>query len=282
MLTDVGLQDLLRTGYEASDIDFVAHSIEHMNRAVYFMARFLSESQYRFISSVELQDRIDNQLWTSGISPEKRFNAVDWFSAEWTKAKKKQATEYFADEYLELFDRNGEEPTWYRIKPALFERVVAILSELHPPAISKTIAETNVPDPRTQDAARGSTGDVTFSGTQRTTVQELSALADQLDRDGIFDPTNLQDAQVRVLRAVAVREGQPRFRAALLSAYGSRCAITECDAAPALEAAHIKPYESAMTNVVSNGILLRADIHTLFDLNLIGIRPRREDRAHLE
>lgn len=70
-----------------------------------------------------------------------------------------------------------------------------------------------------------------------------------------------------------VREGQPQFRAALLEAYGGRCAITGCDAAPALEAAHIKPYEGVMTNVVNNGILLRADIHTLFDLDLIGIDP---------
>ncbi|EOB3111711.1 HNH endonuclease, partial [Yersinia enterocolitica] len=46
------------------------------------------------------------------------------------------------------------------------------------------------------------------------------------------------------------------------------CALTEL-----LEAAHIHPYKGAHTNVVSNGLLLRADIHTLFDLGLINIDP---------
>jgi predicted restriction endonuclease len=40
-----------------------------------------------------------------------------------------------------------------------------------------------------------------------------------------------------------------------------------------LEAAHIKPYKGSKTNHVTNGLLLRADIHTLFDLNLLGINP---------
>jgi predicted restriction endonuclease len=59
----------------------------------------------------------------------------------------------------------------------------------------------------------------------------------------------------------------------LISAYGGRCAVTGCDAEAALEAAHIMPYLGPKTNHVSNGLLLRADVHTLFDLDLIGIDP---------
>jgi hypothetical protein len=51
------------------------------------------------------------------------------------------------------------------------------------------------------------------------------------------------------------------------------CAITACDAADALEAAHIVPYCGEQSNHAANGLLLRADLHTLFDLDLIGIEP---------
>ncbi|MEH1902346.1 MAG: HNH endonuclease [Nostoc sp.] len=59
----------------------------------------------------------------------------------------------------------------------------------------------------------------------------------------------------------------------MLEAYNYRCAITGCDAQEALEAAHIIPYSETENNHPSNGLLLRADIHTLFDLNLITINP---------
>ncbi len=47
----------------------------------------------------------------------------------------------------------------------------------------------------------------------------------------------------------------------------------DCDAEAALEAAHIFPFRGADTNHIKNGLLLRADIHTLFDLHLISIDP---------
>ncbi|WP_247547497.1 HNH endonuclease signature motif containing protein [Bradyrhizobium sp. 177] len=62
-------------------------------------------------------------------------------------------------------------------------------------------------------------------------------------------------------------------RKKLLGAY-KRCAITGCDAVEALEAAHIAPYRGDHTDHVQNGLLLRADIHSLFDLGLLSIDPR--------
>ena len=79
------------------------------------------------------------------------------------------------------------------------------------------------------------------------------------------------DARVRALRAIAVRQGQPAFRAVLLDAYESRCAITGCQVLPLLDAAHIKPYKGEYTNRADNGLLLRTDLHTLFDLGLVWI-----------
>jgi hypothetical protein len=71
----------------------------------------------------------------------------------------------------------------------------------------------------------------------------------------------------------AVRQGQGKFRLDLLDAYGSRCAATDYDVSEGLEAAHIRPYRGAHTNETRNGILLRADIHNLFDYGIIGVDP---------
>jgi 5-methylcytosine-specific restriction protein A len=86
-----------------------------------------------------------------------------------------------------------------------------------------------------------------------------------------FDPKDIEEAKERVARSIALRRGQPKFRKKLLRAYESSCAVTGTSIPEVLEAAHIIPYISEKTNHVTNGILLRADIHTLFDLGLIGI-----------
>ncbi len=98
---------------------------------------------------------------------------------------------------------------------------------------------------------------------------ELKHESQLLENEGYF----IGDDRVRILREVAQRQGQVAFRQALIKAYNFRCAVTGCDAIPALEAAHISPYEGTHSNQVSNGLLLRADIHTLFDLNFLKIDP---------
>jgi putative restriction endonuclease len=90
---------------------------------------------------------------------------------------------------------------------------------------------------------------------------------------GLFDTSNVIDARARVIAQVVQRRGQPQFRNRLLIAYENRCAISACDAPQALEACHIFPYLGAHTNVTTNGLLLRADLHTIFDLGLIAVNP---------
>ena len=70
-----------------------------------------------------------------------------------------------------------------------------------------------------------------------------------------------------------MRQGQTKFRIDLLDAYGTHCAATNYDVAEGLEAAHIRPYRGAHTNETRNGLLLRADIHNLFDYGIIGVDP---------
>ena len=88
-----------------------------------------------------------------------------------------------------------------------------------------------------------------------------------------FDASNLADARRREVRAIAVRRGQPAFRRQVLEAYGGICAISGCSTRAVLEAAHIISYRGDHTNHVCNGILLRTDLHTLFDMNLLRIEP---------
>lgn len=86
-----------------------------------------------------------------------------------------------------------------------------------------------------------------------------------------FNPQNVGDSRRKVLAEICRRQGQSGFREMLCRAYENTCAITGCTLLPVLEAAHIHPYKGQHTNIASNGLLLRADIHTLFDLYLIAI-----------
>lgn len=102
---------------------------------------------------------------------------------------------------------------------------------------------------------------------------ELDEIAASLPDDLALETDTAPDARRRIMRSVVVRRGQPAFRNALMEAYGGACAISGCTVRAVLEAAHILPYRGPHTNEVSNGLLLRADLHTLFDLGLISIDP---------
>lgn len=82
-----------------------------------------------------------------------------------------------------------------------------------------------------------------------------------------------EDAREEVKRAIKRRRGQRVFRDQLRNRFEDTCAVTGCRVLDVLEAAHIAPYRGARDNHAANGLLLRADIHTLFDLDLLGIDP---------
>ena len=69
------------------------------------------------------------------------------------------------------------------------------------------------------------------------------------------------------------RLGQGAFRVLVTDAYLRRCAVTGEKTLPVLEAAHIKPYALEGPHSVRNGILLRSDLHKLFDLGYITVTP---------
>jgi putative restriction endonuclease len=69
------------------------------------------------------------------------------------------------------------------------------------------------------------------------------------------------------------RLGQGAFRVLVIDAYQRRCAVTGEKTLPVLEAAHIRPYASQGPHQVSNGILLRSDLHKLFDVGYLTVTP---------
>ncbi|MGK3193908.1 HNH endonuclease [Enterobacter soli] len=105
-------------------------------------------------------------------------------------------------------------------------------------------------------------------GTQTSTISPLTA--GEADND---TPNLLEDDQRKIVdRQIKQRRGQKTFRDKLLKS-NPVCAVTGCELVDILEAAHIDAYRNDSHNDISNGLLLRTDIHTLFDLELFAINP---------
>jgi hypothetical protein len=114
--------------------------------------------------------------------------------------------------------------------------------------------------------------DETTRGVLASWLGEHGAEVTALDDPG--HPASSEDARDRVLAEIVRRRGQGAFRAQLLKQYEGRCAVTGETAVAVLEAAHIDPYLGRRFHVTANGLLLRSDLHTLFDLRFVGVDSR--------
>jgi hypothetical protein len=106
-----------------------------------------------------------------------------------------------------------------------------------------------------------------------STAADVEAERRVISETSEFNPQSKADGRTRMVTAIVQRQGQAQFRKRLLTAYSSQCAVSGCAVEPVLDAAHISPYRAPATNHVANGILLRTDLHTLFDLLLITVNP---------
>lgn len=88
-----------------------------------------------------------------------------------------------------------------------------------------------------------------------------------------FKPSDEKDTRKRRIAEIIQRRGQKKFRDELIRIYEGKCVVTGCDALEALEAAHISSYRGDHSHHPQNGLLLRADLHSLFDLGLLAINP---------
>jgi len=93
------------------------------------------------------------------------------------------------------------------------------------------------------------------------------------DLDG--EAQRIEEERARYGKETTIRPrlGQGAFRVLVTDAYQRACAITGEHSLPALEAAHIKPYNESGPHAVNNGLLLRSDLHRLFDRGYITITP---------
>jgi hypothetical protein len=90
-------------------------------------------------------------------------------------------------------------------------------------------------------------------------------------QDNFEPPTD--DNREKAMRNINQRPEQVKFRESLIVLYGPRCCITGPTILQALEAAHICAYRGSKSNHPQNGLLLRADLHNLFDNYLFSIEP---------
>ena len=112
-------------------------------------------------------------------------------------------------------------------------------------------------------------------------LEENAELFDAIHRAIAATPAqNLPHAAEPHLRygnviPVRPRLGQGTFRMVVLDKYQRRCALTGERVEPVLEAAHVRPYSQEGSHSMSNGILLKSDLHKLFDRGYLTITPDR-------
>lgn len=102
-------------------------------------------------------------------------------------------------------------------------------------------------------------------------LYEVDAVEEELAEEDLDD----DDADERRSELVyrAIRQRQDAFRRDLITAYKGQCAVTAYDVEETLQAAHISSYRGPKSQKVSNGLLLRADIHLLYDAHLASVEP---------
>jgi putative restriction endonuclease len=75
-------------------------------------------------------------------------------------------------------------------------------------------------------------------------------------------------------RLAPYRLGQQAFKAVVLDAYHRQCAITGTHIPPVFQAAHVRPVTEGGEHRLDNGLLLRSDVHIMFDQGYLGVDPQ--------
>lgn len=112
-------------------------------------------------------------------------------------------------------------------------------------------------------------------GEGRRVWDECRLWASELRTKASEDRSIVADAAVAASGAYLrdSRPGQKIFRATILAAYRGACAITNEHSVPVLDAAHIRPYAEEGPDRVTNGMLIRTDLHRLFDEGYVTVTP---------
>lgn len=176
--------------------------------------------------------------------------------------------------YRELAELHGRSPKAWEYR---MQNISHVLDQLQQPWLAGLRPAANVgPEVTVQLLKLLSDAPVAlaYTATSATTRDQLQLERKVAEESRAFSTSDAEDQRRKVIATIVRRQGQGAFRSALLQAYGGRCAMTGSSVVDVLEAAHVHPYRGAATNVLSNGLLLRADVHTLFDLYLISVEPK--------
>jgi hypothetical protein len=202
--------------------------------------------------------KIDDQKYTDTLKQLAEQNA---------KAKLSPACEKFCDELVAAFPKMGD-AYYYRAHTRQhlgnaggaktdFEEAIKLGTNF--------VAEANA------FIAGGAMASGTAGSPPPAKEKGGSSIASQVVAKGVFAGKAPVGVSVGVWQGVLQRRGAEDLRQKLLAAYGGKCAVSGADAEAALEVAiidHDGPTE------LKNAILLRADLRTLFDLNLLRVHPK--------
>lgn len=111
------------------------------------------------------------------------------------------------------------------------------------------------------------------SGEGNRLVRDCLERAQQGDRYWNVELVSESSARYGTPIEVRPRLGQGLFSLAVRDAYQNACAVTREHSAPVLEAAHIVPYGRGGEHRVDNGLLLRSDLHRLYDRGYVTVTP---------
>lgn len=132
-----------------------------------------------------------------------------------------------------------------------------------------------IPEEFPRHVQQGKTFDAT-TGIGRAVWEELERRARLAILD--YGVRVVQGAMWSEPRLIRQRLGQGTFKALVTETYERRCAITREKALPVLQTAHIRPVTRDGGHRIDNGLLLRSDVHTLFDRGYITITPAYDVR----
>ena len=161
-----------------------------------------------------------------------------------------------------------DSPTRYKYRVGIEPRSAEPSTSPEWSEIQRRIGTGGSPSPVIE--VRTSEGEAYLKGLFGTAPSsiETKVKAQLAARGQFLDAT---DRRLRRVADVVYRPRQGKFRDGLLVAYGGRCAVTDSDVAESLEAAHIVAYKGMESDAIQNGVLLRVDLHRLFDRFLLTI-----------
>ena len=243
-----------------------------------FLFRLRSGSQIEELGiSGKRGNRTDNGLYYVGgayFSEWKRLT----ISEAWTKYKTANGVSSL-ESFVSLIRSNIERDTNTtnenrNITPNdVDEQTVILCHILRDPFFLATPFKSSYRITRGQPVPKAHTEDEGGMIVYQKVLQQLLAIPEETVAGSMEMPIKSENEQRYIVCEAKRRIGQEEFRKRLLDIYKNRCAITGDSVQPLLQAAHILPYAQGGSHDDSNGILLRADFHVLFDEGYITISP---------